>query len=281
MPLHRLSEDIEASLASIPFSRSVGTKLVKTEGAHCHEAIDEEPRFRARDGEGGYSAGLVAAVLDQLGSGALTLHFGERLAKATLSMSLSFADELVAPGCLHLVGRAPFSTEKTGAVEVAAEAEDGTVIANGLVSYMIGTYPGAPDKSPPKDHTHTAIRDEWEPERVEAGDFDEWMGIEHRGSESHLDWATRLTGSTSPVVAFHGGIVAATAISNAEQMANQSGGFFLSHFTMEYLRAARNKRLAARSEIVHESRRSLAVRTEVVQEEGTRHVATATMRFVR
>ena len=65
-----------------------------------------------------------------------------------------------------------------------------------------------------------------------------------------------LTGSTGPVVAFHGGVVAALGIAGAMRKAETCGDFALSHFTLEYLRAAKAQPLEARTTIVRQSRKT-------------------------
>lgn len=265
--------------------RAVGVALVEADKKACHLQVPLEQRFRQEAGspgqKGDVAAGLIAAVLDQLGSGTLTAYFGQRHAKATLSMSLGFARDLSAEGNLDLIGRAHFDTGTTGSVELNAKASDGRVLAHGLVEFMIGAYPGSGAGVSAHDHSRRAVRSRFEPEVVEAASFGEWMGIDVREDEAQLAWANRLTGSTGPVVAFHGGIVAAAAIAQAQHRAAALGPFHLVHFTMEYLRAAKDQTLTMRSEVIRETRRTLVLRTEVFQEDGERHVATATTRFVK
>lgn len=276
-----MEQEISLSVKSIPFVRAVGVELVKADESACHLTLPIEPRFRQKAGEANLSAGLIAGVLDQLGSGTLTAYFGERHAKATLSMSLGFARDLGAQGALDLIGSAHFDTGTTGSVELNALTSDGRVLAHGLVEFMIGTYPGSSGKVSSHDHSRKAVRASFEPEVVEAASFDEWMGIKSNEETSELKWVKRLTGSTGPVVAFHGGVVAAAAISEAEVRASALGPFFLSHFSMEYLRAAKDQTLSLRTTTVRETRRTLVLRTDIYQEDGARHVATATMRFVK
>lgn len=275
-----MEEEIALSLKSIPFVRAVGVQLVGADRQACHLQVPLEPRFRQASGRSDLSAGFIAGVLDQLGSAALTAWFGERHAKATLSMSLGFARDLTATRTMDVVGRARFDTGTTGSVELNALCGDGSVLAHGLVEFMIGSYPGSADRTAVHDHSRRAVRERFEPEEVDAETFDEWMEIDLGGVESRLPWSTRLTGSTGPVVAFHGGVVAAAAISEAQTRASTLGPLHLAHFTMEYLRAAKDLTLVARSEVVRRSRRTLVLRTDLFQEDGARHVATATSRFV-
>lgn len=276
-----MEEEITLSVKSIPFVRAVGVELVEADRQACHLQVPLEPRFRQEAGGPNLSAGLIAGVLDQLGSGTLTAYFGQRHAKATLSMSLGFARDLCAEGALDIIGRAHFDTGTTGSVELNAKASDGRVLAHGLVEFMIGSYPGAGSVKSAHDHSRKAVRTRFEPELVEADNFDAWMGLEIGEDEAQLPWANRLTGSTGPVVAFHGGVVAAAAISQAQNTAAALGPFHLAHFTMEYLRAAKDQTLTIRSDVVRETRKTLVLRTEVLQDGGARHVATATMRFVK
>lgn len=276
-----MEEEIALSVKSIPFVRAVGVELVEADRKACHLQVSLEPRFRQEAGGPNLAAGLIAGVLDQLGSGTLTAYFGQRHAKATLSMSLGFARDLSAEGNLDIIGTAHFDTGTTGSVELNAKASDGRVLAHGLVEFMIGAYPGSSSGAPAHDHSRKAVRTRFEPEVVEASSFDEWMGIKIGKDEAQLPWANRLTGSTGPVVAFHGGVVAAAAISQAQTCAAALGPFHLVHFTMEYLRAAKDQTLSLRSEVIRQTRRTLVLRTDVFQEDAARHVATATLRFVK
>lgn len=276
-----MGEEIAISLKSIPFVRALDVHRIASGKEECHLRLPVEPRFRQVSDAPGIAAGLIAGVLDQLGSATLTAFFGERHAKATLSMSIGFARNLEAGGHLDLIGRGQFYTGETGSVELNAKADDGRVLAHGLVEFMIGAYPGAAKGTGAIDHSRRDVRARFEPEEVEASSFDEWMGIRSGQEIGELDWATRLTGSTGPVVAFHGGIVAAAAISQAQSFAGQRGSYYLSHFTLEYLRAAKDQMLTLRPEVVRETRKTLVLRTEVFQEEGARHVATTTQRFVK
>lgn len=280
-PPRTMEEEIALSVKSIPFVRAIGVELVEADKHACHLQVPLEPRFCQDAGNSNLSAGLIAGVLDQLGSGTLTAYFGQRHAKATLSMSLGFARDLSAEGALDIIGRAHFDTGATGSVELNAKASDGRVLAHGLVEFMIGAYPGAGTVFSAHDHSRKADRSRFEPEVVEAESFGAWMGLEIGGDEAQLPWANRLTGSTGPVVAFHGGVVAAAAIGQAQARATALGPFHLAHFTMEYLRAAKDQTLTVRSEVIRETRRTLVLRTEILQEDGARHVATATSRFVK
>lgn len=275
-----IEEEIRLSVTSIPFVRAMGVDYVAAEGARCHLRVPVEPRFRAVPERGGLAPGFIAGVLDQLGSCALTSFFGTRHAQATLSMSLSFARDLAAGSALDLIGIAKFETGTTGTVAMTAEAENGAVLCHGLVDFMIGTYPGSSGDQLPHDHEAAADREVFVPEDVDADTFDAWMGMQFGNGQTVLPFAKRLVGSTGPVVAFHGGVVAASAMSDAAHTAGSLGSFYLSHFTLEYLRAAKAEALVLHTEVVRQSRRTLVVRTDVFQESGVRHVATTTTRFI-
>lgn len=275
-----IGEEIRLSVTSIPFVRAVGVEYVAAEREQCHLRVPVEPRFRAVPDQEGLAPGFIAGVLDQLGSCALTSFFGSRHAQATLSMSLSFAKDLEAGGTLDLIGSAKFETGTTGSVAMTAEAEGGAVLAQGLVAFMIGTYPGSSGDNAAHDHEAQGDREAFAPEVVEADCFDAWMGLAFEERSTSLDVANRLIGSTGPVVAFHGGVVAAAAIGDAVHTADLLGAFDLSHFSIEYLRAAKAGALVLRSHIVSRSRRTLVLRTDIYQEDGARHVAATTSRFV-
>lgn len=275
-----IGEEIRLSVTSIPFVRAVGVEYVAAEREQCHLRVPVEPRFRARPEREALAPGFIAGVLDQLGSCALTSYFGSRHAQATLSMSLSFARDLRAGEALDLIGKAKFETGATGSVAMTAEGEGGAVLAQGLVAFMIGTYPGSSGDNAAHDHKAQGDREAFAPEKVNANHFDAWMGIEFEERRTSLDIANRLIGSTGPVVAFHGGVVAAAAIADALHTADLLGAFDLSHFSVEYLRAAKADTLIVRSHIVRRSRRTLVLRTDIYQEDGARHVAATTSRFV-
>jgi acyl-coenzyme A thioesterase PaaI-like protein len=275
-----INDEIALSLRSIPFPRAIGMTLVDAGPDFCKVKIPYEARFNEKAGTQAVSPGLLAGVLDQLGSGALTAYFAERHAKATLSMSLSFAKDLAVTDEIHCIGRTRFETGTTGSIELSAQTSDGSMLAHGLVSFMIGAYPGSASGTSAHDHSRRAVREKFVPEGVKAASFDEWMGIE-LGENPRLPNSIRLTGSTGPVVAFHGGVVAAAGISGASQKARSLGEFSLSHFTLEYLRAAKAQPLFLEVEVLRETRRTLVCRTDLFQEDGARHVATTTARFVR
>lgn len=275
-----LGEEIRLSVTSIPFVRAVGVEYVAAGRERCHLRVPVEPRFRAVPDAEGLAPGFIAGVLDQLGSCALTGFFGSRHAQATLSMSLSFARDLRAGVALDLIGKAKFETGTTGSVAMTAEGEGGAVLAQGLVAFMIGTYPGSSGDNSAHDHEAQGDREAFVPETVEAECFDTWMGMQFEDRRTVLPLANRLIGSTGPVVAFHGGAVAAAAIAEAAHSAGTLGAFHLSHFSLEYLRAAKAETLILRSHIVRRSRRTLVLRTDVYQEDGARHVAATTSRFV-
>ncbi len=275
-----IGEEIRLSVASIPFVRALGVEYVAVGRECCHLRVPVEPRFAAVPGEVGLAPGFIAGVLDQLGSCALTGFFGSRHAQATLSMSLSFARDLRAGAALDLIGKAKFETGTTGSVAMTAEGDNGAVLAQGLVAFMIGTYPGSSGDNAAHDHEGQGDREAFAPETVEAECLDAWMGMQFEDRKTVLPLANRLIGSTGPVVAFHGGAVAAAAIADAVQSAAALDAFHLSHFSLEYLRAAKAETIMLRSHIVRRSRRTLVLRTDVFQEDGARHVAATTSRFV-
>lgn len=258
----------------------MGVSFVAAKEERCHLRVPVETRHRGVAGQEGLAPGFIAGVLDQLGSCALTSFFGNRHAQATLSMSLSFTKDLKATGVLDLIGIAKFETGTKGSVAMTAEAESGAVLCQGLVDFMIGTYPGSTGDQPAVDHRGKADREVFVPEDVEADNFDDWMGMQFSEGDTELPFAKRLVGSTGPVVAFHGGVVAAAAMSDAIHSAGSLGAVYLSHFTLEYLRAAKAATLLLRTEVIRQSRRTLVVRTDIFQEDGARHVATTTSRFI-
>lgn len=277
-----LEEAMRDSLITIPFVRAIAPELEKTAHGHARVRLPVKPFFASGEGEGALHPGIIAGILDQLGSEVLTAYYRERNPRATLSMALSFADDLTCHEALTCTGTCAFGEGGTGSVSLQAENEKGAILAHGQVIFMIGSYPGAQagddQPAPGKDD----IRARFVPEEVDAKRFDDWMGIRFSEGRAELAHAVRLTGSTGPVIAFHGGMVAALALAGASHEAKRigEGALRLSTFSLDYIRAALAEDMTATTTTTRATRRTLLLQSDLTQQDGGRHVARASVRFV-
>lgn len=273
-------DEISLAINSIPFVRALGPKLIVATEKLCHLQLDCAKAFRQSPDSTDLSPGLIAGILDQIGSCTLTAAIGKPISKATLSMSLSFAQHLHTDESIDFYGEAKLVSNTLGSSALTACDNKGQPIVHGLVSYMIGSYPGTSGEVAPRDHNITHANDNLNPAPVSADCFDEWLGVDFSTEKATVKFSTHLMGSIEPVRAFHGGAVAAVMISEALCHAGELGAFQLSHFTLEYLRAAKDDDLQLHSKVVRRSRRTLVLQCDVFQDSGSRHVATATCRLI-
>lgn len=265
-------------LQGIPFMRAIGMGARGLDSGAALTTLGEAAALAPGPGEAGFCEGMVAAALDQAGSAAIWAGHGLQLPHATVTLSMMFlapgeGDELVFDGRLIAIHGG------LGHTLVTVRRPDGVIVAEGLVNYAIGSYPGDSGPSgvlPPADPAQVNGK----PVAALEGDCAEAaLGLlAERGGAHRLPFRTNLLGSRDPL-ALHGGVIAAASVACAKAQRPEGSAFRLSHLTVDYLRAGLPQATEFRPHVLSKTRKTLLVEVDAFQEDGRRHIASASARF--
>lgn len=265
-------------LQGIPFVRAVGMSAIR---AGARSALTTVPRRAAasfRGGDDAFCEGVVAAVADQAGSAGIWAEFGLELPHATITLSMMFLRP-ARSAALHFDGQVVGVHGGVGHTAVTAREPDGRVVAQALVDYALGSYPGASGPS-----TTRPVADASQVDGVRIADLagdhvEDALGlVDEDCGVQRLPFAANLLGSRDPL-ALHGGVIAAASVACAKGQRPAGGGFRLSHLTVDYLRSGLPQETRFRPRVVSMTRKTLLVEVDAFQDDGRRHVATSSARF--
>lgn len=266
-------------LSTIPFVRVLGMRalLAAAPGEAGRLVSALAPRPFLLDAKGALANGAIAAVIDQAGSVAIWGREGLSLPHATVSLSITFMDstseEVVFDSRIVSLGHG------LGHTLVEARTAGGRPIAQAMVNYALGAYPGSSGGGGrPKDR-EGGLADNTDIPPLGGASFLEALGVRPPtdGAGLQMPFSLSLVGSRDPV-ALHGGAIAAGLISAADLQA-QDRGLRLSHLSVDYLRSGLAQETRFAASVISESRKTLCVQVDALQEGGARRVATATARY--
>lgn len=271
-------EDATARLQTIPFVRAMGMFAKRSGIGEAVTAIPNTPAVLALPASADFSDGVIAAAIDQAGSASVWSEIGLTTPHATVSLSITFLGSTDSAE-LELHSRALNFNEGLGHTVVDVVGVDGAKVAHAMVNYVIGVYPGDSSASA------TTVIDDPEKlsgQRVEAlsgQGLDAAMGLIGVGpGEVRMPFRINLVGSRGPI-ALHGGAIAAGMIAAARSAIVDAEQFRLSHFVIDYLRSGLEKETTFRAVTIARSRKAATLRIDAYQDDGARHVATATTRY--
>jgi radical SAM superfamily enzyme YgiQ (UPF0313 family)/acyl-coenzyme A thioesterase PaaI-like protein len=229
-------------------------------------------------GGGDFCDGVVAAAIDQAGSAAIWIGQGLSFPHATVTMSITFLGRASTPS-LSFHSRVVSLEHGLGHTLVEAREPGGALVAQAMVNYAMGIYPGAGGQSSTSPVDDPA-RLNGEPIPALCGDhIAEALGLrEDAEGAVRLPFGVQLVGSRDPV-ALHGGAIAAAMVVAAQRCTPDDSRLRLSHLVVDYLRSGLARETVFRTTLVSQSRKTMTVRIDAYQDDGERHVATATARF--
>lgn len=275
-PASSVSDPTGDHLASIPFMKVIGMTSEASKGETCVNRVALTPSLTAPGAPDTFANGVIAAAIDQAGSTALSRAVGHGTPMATVSLSITVL-EPARGTTVTLLSQCVGVGHGLGHTLVRAVRPDGVVCAQGMVNYFVGAFPGGVAS---KDRMGTDTIDTVGGEPIHdltGEDLAEAIGVIRPAPDQVIaPYRPNLVGSRDQV-AFHGGVIALTAMEAAQSAASD---LRLSHLVVDYLRAGQPTDLTATAGIIHRSRKTATVRIEVTQDGGQRHVATATARLV-
>lgn len=263
-------------LATIPFIRAMGMTARPAAAPTALTSITHRDAFAPHAGAGVFCDAVVAAAIDQAGSAAIWLGQGLSFPHATVTLSVTFTAAARAPR-LDFEAWATSLAHGLGHTVVEAREPGGVLVAHAMVNYALGVYPG--------DAGQSSTAPLADPSRLEGqvipdlagADIVEALGLRTDGDEAvRMPFGVHLVGSRDPV-ALHGGAIVAAMIVAAGRRAPE--GLRLSHLVVDYLRSGLARETTFRASIVSQSRKTMTVRIDALQDAGDRLVATATARF--
>lgn len=212
----------------------------------------------------------IASVLDQLGSVAIWGRFGLWYPHATTSLSVSFFQR--APvGPIQFEGRV---VEVVGGLchtsLVAISKATGAVLAQGISSFMMGSY--AAGTPPPESRERHD-----EADRISAPSFLEYVGAVFDGDECTLPFRRMLIGSPDPET-LHGGAIISGALASIDKRANEMPTQELKALSVEFLKGGKAVDTVFSARVIQRGRRSSTYSAEGVQL-GDRKLAFALARY--
>lgn len=239
--------------------------------------IDAMPSLAAAPDRPEISNGAITAIIDQAGSVAIWSGLGLQLPHATVTLSATYLGAARTPR-LHVGSRVTSLEHGLGHTAVEARDDDGRLVAQAMVNYALGSYPGGvpmPSILPPR-----------EPDEGEMA-----LGpLKGKGLGPAMGWQAQddlrariafrhdLVGSQNPV-AWHGGAIAAGIVLTGEHVVPTDRALRLSHLVIDYLRSGLAQDIVFTATKIGESRKTMTLRLDATQDGGARHVAAATARF--
>jgi len=253
-------------LALIPFTAALGLQVTD---------IGDGAGVMRLAGPTATEPAAIAGVLDQAGSVAIWGRYGLGLPHATVSLSFSF---LGTPDGTPLQIDAAVTSVWNGLANTfvtARQEATGTPIAQGMVNYALGSFPGGQqgDRTAAYDYGGEV------PAGPTDSDIGRWLGLSLKDGYGSFPLEEQAIGSRDPR-ALHGGAIAAALILAAEDLAGPASAWALSQVTVDYLRAGSQGDTAVAAELVHRGRKATALSARATQLAGSRHVANAALRFI-
>jgi acyl-coenzyme A thioesterase PaaI-like protein len=272
-------EDANQFISSIPFVKVAGMRATSLGADHATSVIRLIPPLSAPGHPDRFSNALIAAAIDQAGSLTLWGKVGSRMPMATVSLAITFTDAAIGDQ-VEFQARCISVGHNLGHTLVTAVRPDGAVVAHGMVNYIIGAFPGGVESNVA---TRPKLTDEVGGEKIlplSGADMSAAVGVQHLApGVVRVPYAPHLVGSREQI-AFHGGILALTAMEAAQSAVAAHPELRLSHLVVDYLRAAQAKDLSATTTLIHQSRKTATLGVKVTQDDGARECVTATARFV-
>lgn len=266
-------------LSTIPFVRVLGMRALLAaapgEAGRLVSALAPQPFLL--DAQGAIANGALAAVIDQAGSVAIWGREGLSLPHATVSLSITFMDqafeEVIFDSRIASLGHG------LGHTLVEARTASGKPLAQAMVNYALGAYPGSSGGGArPKDR-EGGLAENTDIPPLGGASFLEALKVRPSPEMGGLQmpFSLSLVGSRDPV-ALHGGAIAAGLISAAD-LHVEGASLRLSHLTVDYLRSGLSQETNFAPTVISQSRKTLCVRVDALQDGGARRVATATARY--